>query len=576
MRRGSPRPVHSCVVLAGSIALGCYSGAERSDVGTGTGTGDGAADDGGTGGGGTGGTGGTGGSGDDTGDMPDPTGRIQFDPPPGTFTADFVLQLSTVPATAQIHVTVDGTRPTAASPVYTAPIPVDRSTRIRAAAMDAGVQLGPEGTATYVKIDPDTQDFSSNLPLVIWNTFEGPEPAQDSNEFVPATMTVLTPLGGRTQLADWEAELDARIGIHVRGSSSRQFPKKSYRVETWDTFDDDHDVSVLGMPHESDWVFYAPLNFDRAFVRNALIYELSNRVGRWAGHTRFVEAFLSTDGAPTVRAEDYLGVYVVIESIKRGTSRVPIASLPPGAVSEPAVSGGYILKVDRPGPMEMGFHAGGSQDWTNEGIQYVYPEERNIVPEQASWIAAYIDQFAAAIDAADYVNPQTLVPYDQYIDVDAWIDHHILNALAKNPDALRLSAFMFKDQSGPLQAGPLWDFDRTMGSYDGRDAEPQGWVGDDDSTELFEYGWWRRLFENPEFSRRYEERWVELIDGGTLGTAEVTALVDTLTGPLHEAADRQYARWPNFGPRQGGYQAEVDHLRTWLEQRIVWIRGQYP
>ena len=41
---------------------------------------------------------------------------------------------------------------------------------------------------------------------------------------------------------------------------------------------------------------------------------------------------------------------------------------------------------------------------------------------------------------ADFTHPVTGQHYSAYIDVDAWIDHHILNTLAKNVDALAKAA----------------------------------------------------------------------------------------------------------------------------------------
>ena len=45
-----------------------------------------------------------------------------------------------------------------------------------------------------------------------------------------------------------------------------------------------------------------------------------------------------------------------------------------------------------------------------------------------------------------------------------------LNVLTQNADALRLSTYFFKTREGKLEFGPIWDFDRSMHSTDGRDA----------------------------------------------------------------------------------------------------------
>ena len=69
------------------------------------------------------------------------------------------------------------------------------------------------------------------------------------------------------------------IGIEIRGESSQFFDKKSYGFETWDSQYNDLDVALIGFPEEEDWILYGPFS-DKSLIRNKLIYELSNRMGR--------------------------------------------------------------------------------------------------------------------------------------------------------------------------------------------------------------------------------------------------------------------------------------------------------
>ncbi len=65
---------------------------------------------------------------------------------------------------------------------------------------------------------------------------------------------------------DANAIVRSKIGMKYRGSSSLQWPKKQFSVEMWtdDSVDwtnhtSREDVALLGMPEESDWVFYSKL-----------------------------------------------------------------------------------------------------------------------------------------------------------------------------------------------------------------------------------------------------------------------------------------------------------------------------
>ena len=120
---------------------------------------------------------------------------------------------------------------------------------------DAGLQIGEVVDQTYLRIADDLAQFESNLPLVVINTYDLGMPDKDVYTYIAGTMSILEPVSGVSTLASAVASTDNRIGIKVRGSSSRDHPKKSYTVETWDHLDDDKEVAVLDMPEESDWVF---------------------------------------------------------------------------------------------------------------------------------------------------------------------------------------------------------------------------------------------------------------------------------------------------------------------------------
>lgn len=55
---------------------------------------------------------------------------------------------------AEIRYTLDGSMPTAASPIYTLPLPVTNSTRLRATAFQAGRAVGLESEGVFVRLSP--------------------------------------------------------------------------------------------------------------------------------------------------------------------------------------------------------------------------------------------------------------------------------------------------------------------------------------------------------------------------------------------------------------------------------------
>jgi hypothetical protein len=151
------------------------------------------------------------------------------------------------------------------------------------------------------------------------------------------------------------------------------------------------------------------------------------------------------------------------------------------------------------------------------------------------------------------------------------IDHHIVNLITKNPDAFRLSGYWHKDRGGLVNAGPVWDFDRTMGcSSDGRAADPVGFNFPGDATDFLTFGYYEGLFADPAFVDAYVARLDEVLRG-PLSVANLQAMVDGhaafLTGVV---AERNFVRWADYPPR-GSHADEVALLKQWLADRHAWL-----
>ena len=507
---------------------------------------------------------------------------VRFNPSAGTFVGSETVTLS-VQATADIHYTFDGSLPTVVSPIYRAPLTLDKSTRLRAVAIAPGAptrrgsgdvtagaqRQGPVATEIYLRVDANAQSFTSHLPIVLIHLFESGTLDPFGTEHVDAALQVLEPQSGSSRIVG-RAALDSRIGIHVRGATSRNSPKKQYAVELRDDAEDtDRDYPLLGLPSNSDWVLSDPIAYDRALIRNALAFALSNRIGRYAPRTRFAEVFLVDDDGD-VRAENFLGFFTLIEKIDRASERVNVSRLAASAADPPAVTGGFILRIDKGTP---DFNAAGR--W----LQFVYPDPEEMrAPErspQLEFIAAFINGFGQAASAAGFTHPSSGLHYSQFIDVDAWIDHNIINALTKNVDGLRFSAYFHKERGGRLAAGPVWDFDRSMGTpYDPRAVEPEEWKRTwSDATDYFNEGWWRLLFRDPDFRARYRARFKALLDG-EFSPGNVDRIVDGMASEVGDAADRNFRRWTQFPPQDNSHAAEIALLKEFLHRRMAWIKSQ--
>ncbi len=496
------------------------------------------------------------------------SGTPGFSHPNSFFTDPFTLSLSAAAPGAVIRYTLDGSQPTATHGTeYLGSLSVTDSTRIRARVFVAGLAPGPVFTRMYAKIGTDVAGFTSNLPLVLVHTFGG---GLTQNFYTENLVGIIPTTGGRAAIVA-APEFTGAAGIKIRGSSSTSFPKKQYALELRDEYGGDIDGAFLGLPPESDWVVYGPYT-DKTLMRDVLTYDWSNTIGRYAPRTRFVETHLSTSAGP-VSAGDYVGVYAIIEKIKAGPARVNITPLLPEDGAPPQVTGGYILKKDRLDPGDSGLLTSHGQR-----LAYFEPKENEITVAQAAYINGYLNQFETALYGPTFTDPVT--GYAAYIEVDAFIDHHWLVEMTKNIDGFRLSTFMFKDRLAKLQMGPAWDYNLSLGNAN----YLQGWLATGwyaPQLSDTDYPWWRRLFEDPEFTLRYWDRWYAL-RRGPWRTDTLLASVDAYAQTLAEAQVRNYQRWPILGTYVwpnwyigATYDDEVVWMKAWLTDRMAWIDGQY-
>ena len=413
------------------------------------------------------------------------------------------------------------------------------------------------------------ETFSSALPIVVL----------DNNGFGPQEQ-VDGEIAGSVQLYESDvASLNAPAGIKVRGSSSAEFPKKSYSVELHDGAGENLSTSVLGMAKNADWALVSPWWYDPSYVRSSYVYALSNALGRWAPRTRFTEVFVKQDGA-ALASSHYAGVSVLTERIKIGSDLVDIKSLASTDVAGDAVTGGYILKFDPKDADEFGWRTDRgipAEEGVTSGTMLVVvsPKAAKLAPDQQDYITAYVQVFENALFTDAEANFKTR-DYAGYIYRASWVDFHLLQVLSKNPDGLVRSAYFHKDRGGKLKAGPVWDFDRAMGSIDARSEKWDEW---NDTTEgaarLWETGWWGVLARDPDFVQAWIDRW-QTLRRDSLSTEKLVALAESLSAQVGpEAAARDSARWSDNLVRFSTYRNEIDHLIAWLSNRAGWIDQQF-
>jgi subtilisin-like proprotein convertase family protein len=413
---------------------------------------------------------------------------------------------------------------------------------------------------------------SANLPLLSIQT-DGQLIGSDDKTM--ALMRLISNAPGEPNfLSDSANEYYGFIGVELKGHSASGMPKKSFAFETRFADSSSVNVSLLGMPGESDWVLHASFA-DKSLLRNYYTYRLYSKMGHWAPRMRFCEVVI--DG-------EYQGIYLLGERIKRSSQRVNIHSLNAGDTLGTAITGGYIFKVDWEDPGDNGWFSEFPPVNASNDLRYliVYPKPDKVQPAQLNWIKSYVDDFEAVMASPQFAD--TLTGYRQYINELSFIDFIIINELTKNVDGYRLSTYFHKDRNGKIAAGPPWDYDLSWGNANYSECDiPTGfdYIVQQNYSNQCPF-WWQRFFQDPLFMNKLRCRWEEL-RLNVLDKQVIYNELDSLASLLNVSTALNFTKWPILGvwvwpnsfPIPTTYAGEIDRLKDWADQRITWLENNW-
>lgn len=435
------------------------------------------------------------------------------------------------------------------------------------------------------------EEFTSPLPLFYIAT----EEPVNADEKVPGTMRIIVPgADGLSHGNDSVCDYNGNIGIKWRGNSSLSFDQKKYTLETRDSLGNDLKVSVLGMPEESDWVLLAPYN-DISLLRDVFAFDLWNEMGHWGPRTRMCEVFVNNE---------YMGVYVFCESIKRDKNRVDIAKLKEDDLSGRDLTGGYIVRVDAFDENDATFVSSidGIQPsmWGTDGKAKItwtvyYPKKADLQADQMRYIQSFVDDMERSFQTDDY---------EDWIDVSSFVDYFIHTELSMNADGFKRSSYFFRDKDkkdgtkAKMHAGPVWDYNLAYGNCNFCNANnPNAWVYEGCYTNPTP-AFWKKLAEDPTFMAAVENRYAAL-RATILSHDRINDFFDTFAALLDEPKDRHYAKYDNLFSSGSGsynpwswnwnpnpismyaaylvssYEEEISTIKAWFEKRMSFLDTQW-
>jgi len=401
-------------------------------------------------------------------------------------------------------------------------------------------------------------------------------------------------------LADKSVKVDAEISINDgtkarrelfaptmanlsgRGNSTfaseflSQYPKRPLKF----TFKNKASKSILGMPAGRKWNLMADM-YDRTLMRNYLAQNFAKSLPglEWQPSCEHVELYVNGE---------YYGVYLLTEAVTEERTRLNI-----NTDTEDTDEPGFIVEWDdraewegpdsyndlsekekaNLSPDDMYFiismrnRSGG---WEEQPFAFKEPEPQDMTATQRAYVKKSIQDMSTAIGNVN--------KWEDYLDVDAFVDFYMVNDIFANYDATSFSSvYMYKRPGEKVKMGPCWDYDIYIGNNN-----------DNTETEWIEWGaspWVYRLIKNSSsFRKVFRDHWYDT--NRDLYQTELIDELEVVYKKIKDAATRNFERWPVLDKSMFGsdsrdsslphtYESEVEYLRQWLKNRKTFLDTFY-
>ena len=366
--------------------------------------------------------------------------------------------------------------------------------------------------------------------------------------------------------ASKKAHISTDIILNTRGQSSLTFPKKQYTVRFVDENGYGNPKEVLNMPIHDKWVLNGMYG-DPSLMRNHLAYAMGRQTMEYAPETRYVEVYLKTDPLQT-KEEQYQGIYLLTEKIERDVNRLDLKKNElqyldtSFIVSRDKVKADdFILQTDWNQLYEQFTFQG--EDILNMRTVFsvTYPSKDAITDREAKDIEKIINDFEYSLHSANFRDKKG--GYQNHVDIDSFIKYAMINEITKNIDGGEVSTYFYKDLGSKIKAGPIWDFDMSLGNtFDEEINDPYGFM-------MLDRIWYERFFQDEAFASKYTSIYKNYRQT-IWSDKNINYLIDDALLKLKPKVGKNQEKWFKEQSMED-YLNEVESLRGFMIERLNWM-----
>ncbi len=376
---------------------------------------------------------------------------------------------------------------------------------------------------------------------------ENQAPVLSKTDYVPCTVRLSNdPVHGL---------MEAPGKIRGRGNATwfGDYPKKPYKIKF------DEKQALFGFDGNRDWAVLAEYT-DRTLLRVAYLRELEKRVGvPYPLEYRHVDFYLNSE---------YLGTYIVSETVERAKSRVNIGE------------DGFIFECDWYYSDEPLWFTTNTKHY-NFTFQYPEASDGKIVRGDANYefIRRKMNDFEAALYGSNFKDEN--LGYRKFIDMESFAKWYVVHELLRIQDPNLY--FTLPSRDGKLQMAPDWDPEWSLGNAIlAQNGENNYWEGRGHTPAPDAPYWDRggncryysRMIQDPAFVNAVRAEWAKLKPQLPDFQQEMRDIAQTL---IYTQEDN-FTRWKVLGKYESvilvafdTWSQEVLYAEDFLAKRITWF-----
>lgn len=260
--------------------------------------------------------------------------------------------------------------------------------------------------------------------------------------------------------------VDDCISIKGRGNATWGYDKRPYTLTL------SQNAALAAMPPASKWILLANAT-DETNLNNKLILDMANHAGlNWSPSCIYVDVYLNGS---------YNGLYLLTEKVEVGSNRLNIDT----------DSGDFLCKVD----LEERQFRLTNPFQTDGGRTIEISSPIVLTAERKSEIQTTVNQLEQTILS------NTDLRFVPDFDLDSWVKRYIIDEISGNIDSDMASSY-FHYTDGVFYAGPVWDYDMTLGNHMRNQASNSFIAKNAQKSDSKFSPWYSALYANKSFYNR--------------------------------------------------------------------------